>query len=133
MKSARKIRKAIEAIVDGDPAAMAVVAKLQHADLESVGTAELVLRRSAVIAVLRGHSKGQWEPGLVQSWASFVRRGYVAGGSGGGIRPLDIEYEREFEDGIVEAVGRLDEIGDIIDGEVSPEEALDLIRQLGEV
>jgi hypothetical protein len=110
---------------------MSVVTQLEHTELERAGATELILRRSAVVTVLRGHSTGQWEPELVQAWASFVRRGYVAGGSGG-IRPLHIEYQQAFEDEIVEAIGRLDEIGDIIDGEVSPEEALDLIRLLGE-
>ncbi len=67
----------------------------------------------------------------MQARASLIRRGYVAGGSEP-IRPLDIQYEEAFEDEIVEAIGRLDEIGDLIDGDVSPEEAHDLIRLLDE-
>ncbi len=46
--------------------------------------------------------------------------------------PAYIQYEEAFEDEIVEAIGRLDEIGDLIDGDVSPEEAHDLIRLLDE-
>jgi hypothetical protein len=32
------------------------------------------------------------------------------------IRPIDIEYESEYEDQIIEAIGVLEQIGDLIDG-----------------
>ena len=85
----------------------------------------------ALVSVLLGLSQGVFPPELVQSWASFVRRGYQAPSTGGPITPLDIDYEEAWENAIVEAVTRLDEVGDIIDGEVTSEGALNLIQLLG--
>jgi hypothetical protein len=65
-----------------------------------------------------------------QQWASFVRRGFVSGAHRGPIRPLSIDYAEKYEDAIVEAVSRLDEIGDMIDGHVSKSELADLIDRL---
>lgn len=61
-----------------------------------------------------------WSDGAeVQRWASFMRRGYIGAGEGGPITPLDIYYQAGYEEEMVEIVGRLDEIGDVVDGEVS--------------
>ncbi len=58
------------------------------------------------------------------------RRGYVAGRDLHAIRPLDIDYEDACEEEIAAAVSRLDEIGDLVDGEVSTGEILDLLQLL---
>jgi hypothetical protein len=44
---------------------------------------------------------------------------------------VDIDYDPAWEDDIVEVVGRLDEIGDIIDGVVTRDEILNLMQLLG--
>jgi hypothetical protein len=59
-----------------------------------------------------------------------MRWGYLPSGSTGPIRPLDIEYEPQHEEAIVECLARLDELGDIIDGELRPGEAAELLRAL---
>lgn len=76
--------------------------------------------------------QGVFPPDLVQSWAFFVRRGCIENPKGGPIQLLNIDYDEAWEDAIVEAVSGLDEIGDVIDGEISSDELRDLIQLLGE-
>jgi hypothetical protein len=64
--------------------------------------------------------------------ASFVRAGCVANDSRGPIRPIEIDFEDAWEDAIAETVSRLDEIGDVVDGEVTSSEILALLHLLGE-
>lgn len=64
-----------------------------------------------------------------QRWASFVRVGYTAGVKGP-VRALMIDYEETHEDAIAEAISRLDEIGDLIDGTIEGPEIADLIDAL---
>ena len=45
---------------------------------------------------------------------------------------VNIDFEEAFEDAISAAVSRLDEIGDLVDGEVTTDEALNLLQLLGE-
>ncbi len=82
--------------------------------------------------VLRGLLDDAWTPEQAQEWASFVRRGYVAGRSERPVRPLAIDYDDACEEEIAAVVARLDEIGDVVDGEVSASEILDLLQLLGE-
>lgn len=70
-------------------------------------------------------------PEEVQAWASFVRRGFFASGRHP-ILPLEIDYEEACEDAIVEAVSRLEQIGDLVDGNLTTGEVLDLLQLLGE-
>ncbi len=67
-------------------------------------------------------SAGNVEPGLVQRWASFVRRGYVTGGDDRPAVAVDIDWDKAAEEDIAEAVSRMDELGDSIDGDIRPEE-----------
>lgn len=41
--------------------------------------------------------------------------------------PISIEYDETYEDAITEAVSRLDEIGDLIDGDVPDRVETDLL------
>jgi hypothetical protein len=91
----------------------------------------LVLTTSAVHRVVSSLIAGEISPSEAQRWASFVRRGYADGGAQP-IRPLDIEYEASREGDIVEVVGRLDEIGDRIDGNPSEQEQRQWLASLGE-
>ena len=88
------------------------------------------MSRRSVMAVLQGLSAGSISGEQAQAWASFVRWGFIEGGLGL-IRPLDIEYDAAAEDAIVEVVGRLDQIGDLIDGDLpGPAELAALIALL---
>jgi hypothetical protein len=129
------INDALDRIVAGDATSLDKIATVEQSLILTVAQSRnepLVVSRSAVIAVLVGLMEGTLSPSEAQAWASFVRRGFIANRSKGPIRAVGIEYEAAWEDAIVEAVGRLDEIGDIIDGEVTDDEALSLIRGLGE-
>lgn len=94
-----------------------------HADLDAqLRGVPLVLRASAVGNVLRALLAGDVAGEIVQRWASFVKYGFAPPVNNDRIKSLLIEYDSCDEDAIVEAVGRLDEIGDIVDGYVGPEE-----------
>jgi hypothetical protein len=122
-------------VIGGDPTGLVFLLPLDHADLQTAACAlskPLVVSRKAVVAVLRGLNQGILLPELVQCWASFVRRGYIAGSTDGPLRPLDIEYEDAWEEAIAATVSRLDEIGDILDGDVQRDEVLDLLQLLAD-
>lgn len=48
------------------------------------------------------------------------------------IFPIDIEYEVEKEDLIVEIISRLDELGDIVDGKIDKIEIDNFLQQLSD-
>jgi hypothetical protein len=121
----------VQSAVDGDTAALALVAVTDQNQLLAVaaGSPPVVSRRSAM-AVLNGLSIGSISGEQAQAWASFVRHGFIEGASGP-IRPLNIEYDKAADDAIVEVVGRLDQIGDEVDGDLpSPAELAALVASL---
>jgi len=125
---------ALTRVANGDTRAIATIAGVDHDDLRKAAQSiprGLVVTRAAAIAVLQSLDQGTCTPEEAQAWASFVRQGYVSGVGGGPIRPIDIDYEEACEDAIVETVGRLDQIGDLVDGDVSPAEVLLLLQLLG--
>ena len=112
---------------------MRVIALADHAELQEVASCRgepLVISRSAVVAVLAGLRDASISPQDAQSWASFVRWGHVAPAVGP-IRSLDIEYDPEWELPIADAVSRMDELGDIVDGEITRAEIAILLMDLG--
>ena len=124
---------ALAAVLAGRVSAVPALKSVSHDHLVAVAASldeRLLVSRDAVVTVLQGLADGTWAPPQAQAWASFVRRG-VATTDPGPVRALDVEYEEAWEDGIVEAVSRLDEIGDLIDGEVTPKELRELLRMLG--
>ena len=132
----RNLSALLDRAVGGDPEAVADISRFdQPALLEAQVDAgqPLTLTREATVAVLHGLLDHQFTPADVQSWASLMRRGYIAGQTGRGpIEPLEIEFDEACEDAISAAVSRLDEIGDAVDGEVTTSEILDFLQLLGE-
>jgi hypothetical protein len=121
------------AVLAGRPSAVLLLEMVSHDHLAAAAASldmRLEVSRDATVGVLRGLADGTLAPGDVQRWASFVRRGYTTSAVSP-VRPLDIEYESSWEDCIAEAVSRLDEIGDSIDGDVTPEEVCELLQMLG--
>jgi hypothetical protein len=108
----------------GRAEAVVSLMEVPHARLLRAGEgSKMVVRREAVAQVLRDLGRHVIDGTTAQHWASLIRRGYLNGDSSmGGIKPLDIEYEGAYEDAIVEAVARLDQIGDSVEGDI-PEEA----------
>lgn len=133
----RNLSGLLDRALGGDPEAVAVLSHVDHADLleAQVDAGQpLTLTREATVAVLRGLLDHQFTPADVQSWASFMRRGYIAGHTvRGPIEPLEIEFDDAWEDAISAIVSRLDEIGDAVDGEVTTSEILDFLQLLGEL
>lgn len=80
-----------------------------------------------VLVALRRHEAA---PERVQEWASFIRRGYLAGANGSPVTPIDIEYDAAAEQEIADIVSRLDELGDAIDGEIDDDEIRELLSRL---
>lgn len=126
---------ALERALQGDANAIVEISTADHSSLQAAErsiAAPLVVRRAAAVNILRGLIDGRFAPSAVQAWASFMRRGFLEGTVEGPIQPIDIEFEAAWEDAISAIVSRLDEIGDVIDGEVTTGEALNLLQLLGE-
>ncbi len=123
--------RTVQQLLGGDVALISGIRAVPHDELvQGLAGRPLMLTEHAVTKVLRDLRAGRVEPGDVQQWASFVRRGYAPGAGRGPIQPLDIEYAPEFEDAIVEALARLDEIGDVVDGHLGPTEIDELLGPL---
>jgi hypothetical protein len=126
---------ALDAVLGGDPRAISILASVKHEDLQAATAKSrrpACLARASVVRVLRGLLEDAWTPEQAQTWASFVRRGYFAGRGKHPVRPLDVDYEEAYEQEIAASVSRLDEIGDLVDGDVSTGEVLELLQLLGE-
>jgi hypothetical protein len=124
-------RRVLRAVIDGDLAWMSLIESWTQDQLAeaAIGT-ELVLRHDAVARVLNRYATGQIASVDVQRWASFVRRGYVAGRRDGSVLRLNISFESAHETAISEAVARLDELGDLVDGVLREGEIDELIANL---
>lgn len=123
--------------VQGDLDAFSLLLEQQGAPrARPVGIASLTLTPEAVRTVLLELRNGQFLPVLIQQWASFVRRGYIAGSMGQRIRlnkptqPIEIDYDPHYEGCIVEVISRLDEIGDLIDGSITDSEISAMLSKL---
>jgi hypothetical protein len=122
--------------VSGDVTAVVDVERAAHQQLvDAVRQADgpLVLSRDAVASVVRRYADGQISEAEAQRWAALMRRGYVSDSSSTLTAQIEIEYDLQHESAIVEALARLDELGDIIDGELRPGEAAELLRALEDV
>jgi hypothetical protein len=111
-------------IMEGDLAPLGRVLTTPHDQLLSVVAAmpALIVEPGAVLRVVDALGRGEITAEQAQSWASFVRHGYAFQPSSGPIRPLPIDYQAAHEDDIVEVIGRLDELGDRVDGEIGSAE-----------
>jgi hypothetical protein len=117
------------AAVHGDLEAFAQVSKQPHDAIVEcrLALSELVLTPQSICNVLVALKRNEVSPELVRQWASFVKRGYVTYWSTVQINmqenalpvaPIEIDYDLAFEEEIVEVISRLDEIGDIVEGEI---------------
>jgi hypothetical protein len=59
-----------------------------------------------------------------------VKRGYIAGAQSAAVQRIDIAFEADHEELLATVIGRLDELGDAIDGEITAAEADGLLAAL---
>lgn len=125
------LAKLLAAAVSGDLGAFVHVMDATHESLRDAASrlSTLVLKREALATALRAWRTGEYSDALVQGWASFVRRGYVSGRATGIVEPIDVEYFGADEELIVEIIGRLDELGDVVDGTIDKDELDGLIKR----
>ena len=120
-------------IVSGDVTHIRAIEMHQDAEIvkvaEEMPSTSLILMPNAVKRVLMGLLEGEILPEQAQTWASFVKRGYKSGGHGP-VRSISIPYDASHEDGIADAVSRLDELGDLIDGSLDEQEIRLLLKNL---
>jgi hypothetical protein len=127
-------REALRRVLLGDAQSLVLLQKHPQDELfDGFSGTDLIIGREAVARVLHGIEKREIDGATAQRWASFVRRGYVAGkGNRLPLKPLSIEYEPSYEDQIAEILSRLDEIGDLVDGDVpGTEKICEFLASLG--
>lgn len=83
-----------------------------------------------IVSVMIALRESPNKRGAVQKWASFVRRGYPVSSPRKSIKPLNIDWDDASSPNFVDVLGRLDELGDTLDGEISAEELDSLIKSL---
>jgi predicted Zn-dependent protease len=122
---------ALRAALSGDAEALKELQGRSADELRAAaGVGPLILTSDAAAFVLRAYVGGMISAADAQRWAEFVRWGRIGNMSGEPTPPLDIEYDPDHEDAIGECVARLDELGDIVDGELRDGEADELLRAL---
>lgn len=84
----------------------------------SVGDA-LILTSATLAGVVDGLRARRLEGRAAQLWAAFLRWGLLPDDDRGAAEVIDIAFEAEREDQIVEVLARLDEMGDVVDGVLS--------------
>jgi hypothetical protein len=126
-------RAAVQRAVAGDVRSVADLRAFPQGHFpEEALTESLIVGRESVARVLRGIECREIGGQEAQGWASFIRRGFISGKGGGPVRPLTIEYESDYEDAIADVISRLDEIGDLVDGDLPSEgEIADYLASLG--
>jgi hypothetical protein len=126
------IRGWIRAAVDGDARVVARLAALGHDRLMAARFqgGDLTITREAVLRALLDYQSGRIIDTELKRWVWFLSRGYIPGTAHGPVSPLKIDYEPDFEEPIVRAIGRFRELGDAVDGKIEPAELDALARQL---
>jgi hypothetical protein len=96
---------------------------------EADALSPLVLTSGSLVRVLSDLRLRRISASEAQAWSSLMKRGYVRVVDGP-VRAIDIRWDPE--DAIVEPLGRLDELGDVIDGTMPDEELDDWISRLAD-
>ena len=145
--------------IHGNFEAFSLVQRQPHEDIQVARSAlpKLIVSCSDMRSVLLALLHNQISPEQAQLWAFFVRHGYIGhwqsepvtdqdrpSGEGADdklaavlrlkpsepIMPVKIDYDPTFEDQIANVISRLDEIGDLIDGQIANDEIIEMLRNL---
>ncbi len=90
----------------------------------------IILTLGELLRVLRRYANAELSLHELTKWAAFTYHGYAPWIKSSRKYPLPIYYEERNEDLIAETMLELEQIGDRIDGEFSPERASVIIRKL---
>ena len=117
--------------VNGDLKAFDRLLKLGPLAVDRAATSlpEMTLTRAGLLNVLLAFQNGAAAAETVQQWASFMRWGLV-GPFSGPAHTVNIAYDESHENDISDVVGRLDELGDLIDGTISRKELKAMIYRM---
>ena len=127
------IARLLVQVVEGDLSCLDQLIGYSQAAIERAyrQVERLLLTKAAVLRVLASLKVENFDPNTAQQWASLMRRGYIGGNvDDPPVTPIKIEYEPEFEEPISEVLSRLDELGDIVDGEIDQFELTELAMLL---
>jgi hypothetical protein len=103
-------------VVNGD---VAVLAGLNGSGVpSSVDTSRFTVTADTVKRLLTALASNPKDWQDIGRWGHFIRFG-------------GFEYEQGHEEAIETVVCRMEELGDAVDGEITPEEAAELIQALG--
>jgi len=130
MNNTHGIAELISKVVAGDLHAFEELLKFDPVciDKHIEALPEFTLAKHAVRKVLLSLLGAEFNRQVIQQWASFVRHGYF-GRMSGPRGQVSIWYDESAEDPIADAVCRLDELGDEIDGTITSEELTKMIRE----
>lgn len=124
----------IKRILSGDVKHMQILADQRLNDVaqvaETMSPQERTLTAEAVKRVLMALSAGKNTPEEMQAWTSFVKRGYFPTREKR-FKTIEFLRQEDREGAIVEALFRMDELGDLIDGTMDDDEIRQHIEQLG--
>jgi hypothetical protein len=122
----------LERAVAGDLSALSLIEAEPHSRLRALShvVPTLAVDAHAASSVLRQLRAREITSQQAQRWASFVRRGYIAGHATGPVKPIDINFDPGAEDEIAEVISRLDELGDEVDGTIDDAEIAALLSAL---
>ena len=125
----------LESVLDGDLEAYARLREFDHHKISACSDqlGHCLVKPRAVVLVLMTLQKEKRSSALISEWASFIRVGFIPFTRRGPILPINIDYDREWETEISNAIGRLSELGDEIDGCIDDDENRLLIKSLGGV
>lgn len=121
---------ALARVFAGDAAAMAEAWAFDDEAIESAydELGRPALTASAVVRALK--SLGQVDDVWLERWAWFFRLGLMPDPTRPPRVALDVDWGPEFEEETALALSRLSELGDMVDGTISPDERDRLIAQL---
>jgi len=122
----------LQQALSGDASVLDSLLAAPHAHLIEAArrVPRLHVGKHALLRILSDWKRGAVSVSQVQRWASFVKRGYGPQSAAEPVRPVDFVFDQASESLIVDVLGRLDELGDTIDGTISQEELNRMIERL---
>lgn len=119
------LAEALAAVVAGDLLHLRQVASATHDALRAAAATLPPLRvdRSSLERAVCAWRSGQFSDAELNTWAWLVRSGAAPIGTGTqALRPIEIDYDVAHEDLLADIVGRLSELGDLVDGQIDDAE-----------